>query len=140
MGSVLHALLPAVDVITIPPRISTRPATALIIMAVAAAVAVYFLLDPSAGVFPRCMFLTLTGWQCPGCGSQRALHALLHGEPGRAWAFNQLFAIEIPLIALLLVLWCLPGRFPRLERALYSRSFILAMLSIIIFWTIYRNL
>ena len=42
---------------------------------------VYFTFDPAQeAYFPRCTFLTLTGYQCPGCGSQRALHALLHGD------------------------------------------------------------
>ncbi|PYV86056.1 MAG: hypothetical protein DMG90_22080 [Acidobacteria bacterium] len=32
----------------------------------------------SSGIFPPCPFLWLTGFYCPGCGSLRALHQLLH--------------------------------------------------------------
>ena len=39
----------------------------------------FFILDPSKHViFPRCIFYSLTGLYCPGCGSQRAIHSLLH--------------------------------------------------------------
>jgi hypothetical protein len=37
--------------------------------------------DPSAHHFyPVCQFHQLTGLNCPGCGSTRALYALLHGR------------------------------------------------------------
>ena len=70
------------------PTPSRRLLAAAAMLALVAAVAVYFALDPARHPFPRCMFLTLTGWQCPGCGSQRALHALLHGDIASAWALS----------------------------------------------------
>ncbi|MEN8116401.1 MAG: DUF2752 domain-containing protein [Bacteroidota bacterium] len=39
----------------------------------------FFVLDPEKHkIFPNCLFHSLTGGYCPGCGSQRALHNLLH--------------------------------------------------------------
>lgn len=39
----------------------------------------YFFIDPEKWkIFPKCPFLALTGLYCPGCGSQRAIHDLLH--------------------------------------------------------------
>jgi hypothetical protein len=39
----------------------------------------FFILDPNEQViFPRCIFYSLSGDYCPGCGSQRAIHNLLH--------------------------------------------------------------
>ncbi|HEX8169217.1 MAG TPA: DUF2752 domain-containing protein [Thermoanaerobaculia bacterium] len=37
---------------------------------------------------PQCVFHSLTGLDCPGCGTTRALHALLHGDIAAAWRFN----------------------------------------------------
>lgn len=31
-------------------------------------------------MFPRCFLRSTTGLHCPGCGSQRALHSILHGN------------------------------------------------------------
>lgn len=67
---------------------------AAVLAVLAAAMAVLFFFDPARGGFyPRCMFHTLTGLQCPGCGSLRALHALLHGQVRRAIAFNPLLFV-----------------------------------------------
>lgn len=59
----------------------------------------YFLLDPARYPFPRCPFFVLTGLYCPGCGSQRALHALLHGEVVRAAGLNLLAVLSAPVLA-----------------------------------------
>lgn len=48
--------------------------------------------------FPSCPLHALTGWQCPLCGSLRAVHALLTGSPLAALAFN-------PLTIVLLAAW-----------------------------------
>ena len=32
------------------------------------------------GVFPACLFLRLTGWRCPGCGTTRMAAALLRAQ------------------------------------------------------------
>ena len=56
---------------------------------IAAGGAFLFLFDPAVhSLFPRCPFYVLTGWYCPGCGSLRATHQLLHGNVCRAIAFN----------------------------------------------------
>ena len=39
----------------------------------------FFVLNPSEHeIFPKCVFHSITGYYCPGCGSQRAIHSLLH--------------------------------------------------------------
>lgn len=59
----------------------------------------YFYFDPSFyEFFPSCPFHTLTGLYCPGCGSQRAFHALLHGEVASALGYNVLFMLFLPLV------------------------------------------
>ncbi len=53
----------------------------------------------TAGFYPTCPFLTLTGWYCPGCGSLRAMHQLLHGNLGAAFDLNPLLLMTLPLVA-----------------------------------------
>jgi len=45
----------------------------------------------------------LTGFQCPGCGSTRALHQLMHGHLINAFTLNPLFLISLPFLLLVLV-------------------------------------
>ena len=61
--------------------------------------------DPNAAHsrFPPCIFLSITGLFCPGCGITRALHALVHGDLARAFAMNPLALVVIPLIPLMLL-------------------------------------
>lgn len=104
-------------------------------------VTVYFLFDPAGTMwFPRCPFLVLTGFRCPGCGSQRALHALLHGEVAEAWRLNALLLLELPLMALLTAAWVMRRRYPRVRLLLNSQALILTLLTTIIVWTIARNI
>ncbi|RZK22967.1 MAG: DUF2752 domain-containing protein [Hymenobacter sp.] len=62
--------------------------------------ALYYGLDPARYPFPRCPFYLLTGLFCPGCGSQRATHALLHGHVGQAAGLNLLAVAALPLLAI----------------------------------------
>jgi uncharacterized protein DUF2752 len=55
--------------------------------------------DPAtSGVFPPCPLRYLTGWYCPGCGSLRAMHQLLHGNLSAAWALNPLTVLLLPFL------------------------------------------
>jgi len=55
--------------------------------------------DPAtSGIFPPCPLRYVTGWYCPGCGSLRAIHALLHGNLRQAWAMNVLTVLFAPFI------------------------------------------
>jgi hypothetical protein len=47
-------------------------------------------------IYPRCAFHALTGLHCPGCGTTRCLHALLHGDVRQAAAFNLLTLLSLP--------------------------------------------
>jgi len=62
--------------------------------------AVYFVFDPTrVPIFPPCLFHQLTGLDCPGCGAQRALHQLLHGNLIAAIHLNAMFVLSLPLFA-----------------------------------------
>lgn len=73
-------------------------AAAIIVGAIVALV--YFVLDPTkVAIFPPCLFHQLTGLDCPGCGAQRALHQLLHGQLIAAVRLNAMFVVSLPLFA-----------------------------------------
>ena len=59
------------------------------------AILLYGLADPAKVPFPKCPFRSLTGLLCPGCGSQRGIHQLLHGYIAEAFKLN---ALLIPSI------------------------------------------
>ncbi len=97
---------------------------ALAVGAVAAAGAgVLLAFDPNRAdsPFPPCVFHSLTGWFCPGCGMTRALHALVHGDVGAALALNP-FAPLLAAGLALSVAWLLGFR-PAPLRRLGQRIF-----------------
>lgn len=56
--------------------------------------------DPAtSGLFPPCLFHAVTGLHCPGCGTLRALHQLLHGNVALAFGLNPLAVVVLPVIA-----------------------------------------
>lgn len=85
-----------------------RPALYLLLAgsAIALPAAVWLLLhfDPNSAnnPFPPCIFRFVTGYYCVGCGTTRALHALVHGDPGRALAMNPLIMLMLPAGPLLI--------------------------------------
>jgi hypothetical protein len=49
--------------------------------------------------YPRCIFHSVTGLHCPGCGATRCAAALLHGDLEQAFAYNPLFVLMLPFLA-----------------------------------------
>ncbi|WP_375234953.1 DUF2752 domain-containing protein [Winogradskyella sp.] len=62
----------------------------------------YYLNDPEVtnarGVFPKCPFYVLTNFHCPGCGSQRAIHDILHFRIMDALMHNVTIVIVVILL------------------------------------------
>lgn len=90
-----------------------------------------FVFNPeTTSQYPRCPFYVLTGLKCPGCGTLRGLHALMHLRFADAWHFNPLMVVSIPLICVLLFS-------PKLCRnALVGKI----VLTVILGWWVVRNL
>jgi len=104
-------------------------------------VIIYGMFDPAQVTwFPRCPFLSLTGYRCPGCGSQRAIHALLHGDLATAWHYNAALVTSIPFIIALIVAEILRTRRPRLYALLNSRPIIILVFTLLLAWWLLRNL
>lgn len=59
--------------------------------------------DPAdGGIFPSCPFRAITGLDCPGCGTGRALHRVLHGRIDEAFVLNPLATLLLPVLAVAL--------------------------------------
>ena len=108
---------------------------------VAAVVMLDFFDPATSGAFPPCPLLYLTGWYCPGCGSLRALHQLLHGNLAAAWALNPLTVVLLPFIVYGLASYAvneIRGR--HLPRLFLPAVWIRAMCAVIILFGIARNI
>ena len=102
---------------------------------------VYFLYEPTASsLYPKCIFLELTGYQCTGCGMQRAIHSLLHLRVAEAWDYNAYFVIVSPVLLLLFFSWLFQRPFPKLYACLTSQPFLWALGISAVLWWIGRNL
>lgn len=100
----------------------------------------YYFVDPfSAKWLPKCLFKQLTGFDCPGCGSQRFLHALIHGDLQRAAEANLFLLFFTPYMLFWGWVETDPGLTPRLHRAMNSVPAIIILLTLILAWTILRN-
>ena len=80
---------------------SARPAV-LTVFGLVAGIAgiVLFWFDPRQYHFyPVCFFHQTTGLLCPGCGTLRGLHQLLHGHLAAAFRFNPMLIVSLPF-------WC----------------------------------
>ena|SRR5215213_3375448 len=77
-----------------------RRSTVIAIWSVLTAGAIYlFVFEPGkSGFFPICLFRFFTGLICPGCGSTRALHQILHGHFLAAFKLNPLLLVSIPFL------------------------------------------
>ncbi|MFF5265505.1 DUF2752 domain-containing protein [Actinomadura viridis] len=117
-------------------------APAGVIVAAAAVVTFVALVDPNEqGHYPTCPFLALTGYQCPGCGSLRTLHALAHGQLADAVALNVFTVAMVPLLAFFWLRWTAArarGR-PARTRAGDPRLIWLLFAVVMLFWLV-RNL
>ncbi len=104
---------------------------------------IFYKLDPAEQpIFPRCPFLLLTGYKCPGCGSQRAIHSLLHFDFKAAFRYNALMVLAIPYILVGIYLQYFGGSrwHPKVEKILYGRWSALTVLVLVFAFWIGRNL
>lgn len=104
--------------------------------AVLSALAYLYLNDPEKGGFPSCPFHLVTGLLCPGCGSQRALHDLMHLRVGEAFGHNALLVLSLPA---LLVQWAI-GRWGGLPKPVVAyNAVVFGWLGMVLCWWVGRN-
>ncbi|MBR5802922.1 MAG: DUF2752 domain-containing protein [Bacteroidaceae bacterium] len=91
-----------------------------------------------------CPLYQWTGWQCPFCGGQRMIQALLHGDIVLAFKYNSLLMCALPLLmlgAFRLLFPYIAQKHPRATgRILFSDKALLFYLIICFLWGILRNI
>lgn len=82
----------------------------------------------------------LTDFKCPGCGSQRAIHALLNGNFIEALKFNAIFVMSLFIIAIYLFGEFTKQKHPKFFRLINSSAVIYSILGLFVTWWILRNI
>jgi Protein of unknown function (DUF2752) len=106
--------------------------------AVSALLAVINPTDPR--FFVTCPFLAVTGHYCPGCGSVRAMDALLRGDVGDAVGFNPLTVAAVPLVAALWVGWVRRSVTGAARRWAAPRWALWLLVGVVVLFWLLRNL
>ena len=118
----------------------SRSAWVAMILTGIVVVLIYYAYDPAASRwFPRCPFLLLTGLQCPGCGSQRAVHSLLHLDVMSALHYNSLLVVSLPAVLFLCYVELMRERRPRLYTSVHRPAVIWTVFTLFMLWWIGRN-
>jgi hypothetical protein len=125
-----------------PTEFMYRRSTLVGIWLLLIAGAIYlFVFEPGrTGFFPVCLFRLVTGLTCPGCGTTRALHEIMHGHFLEAFMLNPLLLLALPLLLFAFVrysLMVLRGGIPR-KNALPA-PYIYALFFIVVGFWIFRN-
>lgn len=114
---------------------------ALVLGLIAVLVLIYYQFDPAKNsLFLSCPLKSVTGYDCPGCGSQRAFHALLHFRFGEAFRYNPLFVVGLILLVVWLLLSVKKNKAGDWLRHFFrSRGFIMTALIIVLLFSLFRN-
>jgi hypothetical protein len=96
--------------------------------------------SPANQWFPKCPFRLLTGWQCPGCGSTRALYQLLHLHPLAAFKLNPLMVLTLPFIVYGFLGLTRSAVLGKPQRRLFIPPvYLWTWLALLIFFWVFRN-
>lgn len=108
---------------------------------VAVIVYMYYQYDPSySSLAPKCIVRQLTGYDCPSCGIQRAIHSLLHLDVERAFWLNPFVFVVAPYIVLLILTTLCKGKvFCRMRRYVQHRVVIYSYIALYFIWWVVRN-
>jgi len=98
--------------------------------------------DPaqSETVFILCVTKNISGIDCPGCGSQRAFHELLHGNFIKAAKLNLTIYFFTPLLLFIFLKTALKPFHIDLPDLLITTKRLMLILFFLLLFTVLRNL
>lgn len=116
----------------------TRPI--LVAGATAAAIGYLAVVSPDLpGHYPTCPFLAVTGYYCPGCGSLRAIHALVHGHVGQAFGYNVLAMSMLPVLGYMWLSWLIRSARRRQRTHVTHPAWIWGFAVLVVAFLVFRN-
>ena len=126
---------------TLAAKLNPRLTMLLVWAGLAAGATYLFLFEPGkTGFFPACPFRLLTGFTCPGCGSTRGLHRLLHGDVIAAFKLNPLLILSLPFLLYALLRYTNAAiRNKPLPGNQLNAKYIWALFFVILSFWIFRN-
>lgn len=97
----------------------------------------YLNFDPTHNVYaPKCLFFTLTGYKCPGCGCQRLLYHLANGNFNMGLRYNYYFLIS----SIYLIFILIGPFFSPIKKICYSKHVVITFIFLTLAWFIVRNI
>lgn len=84
------------------PTVWSRSGAIVTLLAIVTVLVAVYCWNPAAegdGFFPKCPTYVWTGLYCPGCGTLRAMHQLLHGHILAAMGYNLVMVLLLPMVA-----------------------------------------
>lgn len=113
----------------------------LVISAFIVAGILLFVFNPEKNaIFPKCPFLMLTGLKCPGCGSQRAIHSILHLDFVAAFKYNAMLVMMLPVVGIYVYSEIRRTKNPEQYAKLNKVTYIWIIFTLFILWWILRNI
>lgn len=95
----------------------------------------------TVAIYPPSPFRVITGFYCPGCGTLRSLHQLLHGHWLKALDLNPLMIIALPFLTYSYIVFSVRVLLHQVLPFPFIKSrWIWGMLKLILVYWILRNL
>ena len=121
-------------------KISTLRKT-IFVIGIVLFVVIYKFFNPNQYFFPKCPVHLITGLYCPGCGSQRSLHAFLNFHILEAFSTNLLVGLLITATSFDILFYFLKLEKLRPVNFLKTNRYIsIVVLYLVIVFTILRNI
>lgn len=138
---------PTNDFPRVPPVVRVRRSRrdllywSVALVLVATGLILYYFNPTEHRFYPACMFHALTGLNCPGCGSLRALHHLTHGEFATSFHCNPLLIVALPLAFLAAMRGLIHRRNQPPPAAILTRpTAVWTLLAVLVAFGVLRNL
>ena len=114
-------------------------AATVVAVLVGAAALLYAVNPAGSSLYPKCPFYWLTSLHCPGCGSLRAAHQLLHGHWAAAFRMNPLALVLVPLVIFTSAWRSAEQRLLGRQVRPLSARWIWLLLAVMLIFTVLRN-